>query len=132
METFKLRTITVKDLQVTGEVILERLEDTPLLLKVGELIAGKTKYYHFHVYRESTVEILYETKDKLQIVRIQFNLQENRLSIKSFEWVEQANRYEETAIQKELIESPSFQSILQSISFSGKEQQSYLFHTFRK
>jgi hypothetical protein len=132
MKTFKLRTITVKDLQVTGEVVMERLDEAPLILKVGELNAGKTKYYHFHVHRESTVEILYETKDKLQIVKIQFNLQENRMSINSFEWVEQANRYEETAIQKELIESPSFQSILQSISFSGNEQQSYLFHTLRK
>lgn len=132
MNTIKLKTITVKDLQVTGEVVMERLNDAPLILRVGEIIAGETKYYHFHVHRESTVEILYETKDKLQIVRIQFNLLENRMSIKSFDWVEQTNRYEETAIQKELIESSSFQSILQSISFSGNEQQSYLFHTLRK
>lgn len=132
METIKLKTISVKDLQTKGKIVRERSDDKPLLLKVGEIAAGKTKYYHFQVHREASVEILYETKDKLQIVRILFDLLKNEMSIKSFVWTDQTKRYEETAIQNELIASQAFQAILQSITFSGHEQQSYLFQIHRK
>lgn len=132
METIKLKTISVKDLQKTSEIVRERLDEKSLLLKVGEIIAGKTKYHHFQVHREASVEILYETKDKLQIVRILFDLLKNEMSIKSYVWIEQTKRYEETAIQNELIASQAFQAILQSITFSGHEQQSYLFQIHRK
>jgi hypothetical protein len=132
METIKLKTISVKDLQTTGEIVRERLDDKSLLLKIGEIIAGKTKYYHFQVQREASVEILYETEDKLQIVRILFDLLKNEMSIKSYVWTDQTKRYEETSIQTELIASQAFQAILQSITFSGHEQQSYLFQIHRK
>ncbi|OHR74244.1 hypothetical protein HMPREF3291_04470 [Bacillus sp. HMSC76G11] len=132
METIKLKTISVKDLQTTGEMIRESLEYKPLLLKIGEVVAGKTKYYHFQVHREASVEILYETKDKLQIVRILFDLLKNEMSIQSFLWTDETKRYEETPIQNELIASQAFQAILQSITFSGHEQQSYLFQLYRK
>ncbi|MCM3597495.1 hypothetical protein M4D55_17120 [Metabacillus idriensis] len=132
METIKLKTISVKDLQTTGDMVRESLEDKPLLLKIGEIVAGKTKYYHFQVHREASVEILYETKDKLQIVRILFDLLKNEMSIQSFLWTDETKRYEEAPIQNELIASQAFQAILQSITFTGNEQQSYLFQLNRK
>jgi hypothetical protein len=41
METIKLKTISVKDLQTKGEIVRERSDDKPLLLKVGEMLPAK-------------------------------------------------------------------------------------------
>lgn len=132
METFKLKTISVKDLQASGGFVRERIDDMPMTLRVGEIIEGKIKHHHFQVNRESSVEIIYEIREKQQFVRILLDLLKNNLSIHSYMWTQETSRYEQTAIEEELITSKAFQTILQSITFSGSNQQSYLFQLYKK
>ncbi|MEK3806929.1 hypothetical protein MHB63_10340 [Bacillus sp. FSL H8-0547] len=132
METFKLKTISVKDLQASGGIVRERLNDVPMTLRVGEITCGKVKHHHFQVNRESSVEILYEIREKQQFIRVQLDLLQNHLSIHSYMWTNETNRYEQTAIEEQLITSKAFQTILQSITFSGSDQQSYLFQLHKK
>ncbi|KEZ48840.1 hypothetical protein [Metabacillus indicus] len=132
METFKLKTISVKDLQASGGFVREGPADMPMTLKVGEIICGKVKHHHFQVSRQSSVEIIYEIREKQQFVRILLDLLKNNLSIHSFMWTHETNRYEQTAIEEQLMTSKAFQTILQSITFSGSDQQSYLFQLHKK
>ncbi|WP_282033699.1 hypothetical protein [Metabacillus indicus] len=132
METFKLKTISVKDLQASGGFVREGPDDMPMTLRVGEITGGKVKHHHFQVNRESAVEILYEAQNKQQIVRILLDLFKNHLSIHSYMWTNETNRYEQTAVEEQLMTSKAFQTILQSITFSGSDQQSYLFQLHKK
>lgn len=137
MNEFKLKNIYIKRQTKNQLYIREGREcsskpEESVILRVGEQKEGTSNFHHFRVPKDSTVDVMYETIDKLDLVRIQFKLVDRSLSIQFFSYDEQSHHYKEAPLDPEIIQSTSFQVILQSISFSSNLHFSYLVNTSRK
>ncbi|MFC0272330.1 hypothetical protein ACFFIX_12885 [Metabacillus herbersteinensis] len=135
MNEFKLKNLYIKR-QTNQLYIREGREwskpEESVILRVGEQKAGTSNFHHFRVPKNSTVDVLYETIDKLDMVRIQFNLMDRSLSLQFFSYDEESLHYIEAPLDPEIVQSQSFQVILQSISFSSNHHFSYLVNSSRK
>lgn len=132
MIEFKLKCIYVKQKKTDSLQVREANPQDLVILKVGDHKLGKSNYHHFRVPLHATVDIQYETPDLKGLLRIIFQLDQRNLTIQYFTWNEIEQHYIEAPLENDIIQSLSFQTILQSISFSGDDHMSYIVNSLQR
>lgn len=129
MVEFRLKSIYLeKDSQRVGE----SADGNLVILRVGDQEVGTTNYHHFRVPVHATVDIRYLEQNLNSILRIIFQLEKSDLSIQYFTWNEDEKHYIDAPLHEEIIQSQSFQHILQSISFTGENHFSYVTNSLQR
>lgn len=131
MIEFKLKCIYLKQPSDAFQVKETRTEEL-VNLRVGDYKSGIANYHHFSVPLNATVDIQYESPDQKGLLKVIFQLVQRNLSMKYFIWDEGKKHYMETPLEKDILQSLSFQKILQSISFSGDNQFSFIVNSLQR
>lgn len=131
MIEFKLKCIYLKQKKKDSFQVKEDNPQDLVILRVGDQKPGTSNYHHFRVPLHATVDIQYETLDQKSLLRIIFQLGQRNLTIQYFTWNETEHHYIEAPLENDIIQSLSFQTILQSISFSGANHFSYIVNSMQ-
>ena len=129
MVKFRLKSIY---LEKDSQRVRENVDGNLVILRVGDQEIGTTNYHHFRVPVHATVDIRYLEQNLNSILRIIFQLESNNLSIQYFTWNEDEKHYIDAPHHEEIIQSQSFQHILQSVSFTGENHFSYVTNSLQR
>lgn len=129
MIEFRLKSIY---LEKNPQRVRENCDGNLVILRVGDQEVGTTNYHHFRVPVHATVDIQYLEHNLNSILRIIFQLEKSDLSIQYFTWNEDEKHYIDSPLHEEIIQSQSFQHILQSVSFTGKNHFSYVTNSLQR
>jgi hypothetical protein len=132
MIEFKLKCIYLKQPNIDSLQVKEAATQDLVILRVGDQELGPSNYHYFCVPLHATVDIQYETLNQQSLLRIIFQLEQRNLSIQYFTWNETEQHYIEVPLKNDIIQSLSFQTILQSISFSGDNHFSYVVNSLQR
>lgn len=133
MIEFKLKSIYLKHPNTEALQVKEEATEELVILRVGDRKLGISNYYHhFRVPLHATVDIQYVSLDQKSLLRIIFQLDHRNLTIQYFTWDETKQHYIEAPLEDEIIQSLSFQKILQSISFTGDKHFSYIVNSLQR
>ncbi|MGM7721806.1 hypothetical protein [Metabacillus sp. Hm71] len=132
MILFKLKSLYVKQKKRESLQVNEKPAEGDIVLKIADFKKGKQKDYYFLVPTQAIVEIHYETIDQKNLLRFVFYLEQRNLSIQYFTWNEVEQHYIEAPLKNEIIQSHSFQVILQSISYSGDQHISFIVNSIQR
>ena len=122
MREFKLKSLYLrrkKDLK------RDSLQDL-VILTIDDPSQEQLKYHRFQVPLNAYVEIHYETPEDNGLLRFIFQLNRQNLIIQYFIWNEIEQHYIEVALENQMLQSLSFQMVLQGINFTGKNHFSYI------